>query len=307
MGWELETATCDDGSAVDAIEIESDETVICSFHNVRAAATGSIVIEKETRPGGDATSFAFTGDLGAFGLADGESKTVASLAVGTYVVAETAIDGWDTLSSCDDGSLVTAIDVAADEVVTCTFTNTKRPTLRIVKETDPASDPQDFAFTTVGSGLGVFSLDTDGTDGTLPASRPFVLLAGAYTVMEALPVTGWDFSQVSCASADGTSAVPLPSTTSSSVTVTLAVGDTVTCTYRNAKRARFKVVKTGAARHRPAPSRSTSRSAGMPRRRTLVRRSARVERTRRTAVVSRSHRSPIQRTPGRGPWDIPVL
>jgi hypothetical protein len=243
-GWVLESATCDDGSEVDAIDLEVGDVVTCTFHNVRTASSGSIVIRKTTRPAGDTTEFSFTGDLDAFKLADGGSKRFDGLALGTYAVAETAIDGWDTTASCDDGSPVTAIDVSADEVVTCTFVNTKRPTLRIVKETDPASDPQDFAYTTTGAGLVAFSLDTDAADTTLLASRSFVVQPGTYGVTETLPVNGWDFTRVTCVSANGTSTVPASSTTSAGVSVVLAPGDTVTCTYRNTKRTTFAVVKT---------------------------------------------------------------
>jgi len=243
-GWNLESASCDDGSLVDAIEIAAGEVVTCTFHNVRTAPTGSIVVKKTTIPAGDTTQFSFTGDLGPFAIGDGQSKEVDGLVLGTYAVAETAITGWDTTASCDDGSPITAIDVSANEVVTCTFVNTKRPTLRIVKETDPTSDPQDFAFTTTGSGLVSFSLDTDTGDSTLQAARQFLVVPGVYGITETLPVPGWDFTRVACLSAAGTSTVPPTSGTSAAVNVTLAPGDTVTCTYTNTKRASVAVIKT---------------------------------------------------------------
>ena len=58
-------------------------------------------------------------------------------------------------------------DLAAGEVVTCTFTNRKRGQIVAVKNAVP-DDPQDFAFT-AGGGLSpsAFSLDDD-ADGTLP-------------------------------------------------------------------------------------------------------------------------------------------
>jgi hypothetical protein len=128
--------------------------------------------------------------------------------------------------------------------VICTFTNTRRGTITVTKETLPASDPQDFAFTTTGGGLSAFSLDTDVADTAFPASRSFTLVPGQYSLTETLPIAGWDFTRVACISASGTSTVPAPSTSSASVSVALAAGYVVACTYRNTKRAGFAVVKT---------------------------------------------------------------
>jgi hypothetical protein len=345
-GWSLETATCDDGSPVEAIDLEAGETVTCTFHNARETATGTIVVAKTTDPTTSAATFEFTGDLGAFSLGHGATHTASDIPVGSYAIAETELAGWDLASAtCSDGSTIDAVDLDAGETVTCTFhnvqrgqlrirkvgvggsgnfdyttqsagaqgivglvtgatsaaqsvppgdyvftetavagwdvtgvacddsrsarpssgnasartatfaieagesvtctyTNTKRGTLTIAKETDPAVDPQDFAYTTTGDGLSAFSLDTEAGEATLPASRSFVLVPRAYSVTETLPVAGWDFTRVACVSASGSSTVPAPSTTSAAVSITLAAGDQVTCTYRNTKRARFGVIKT---------------------------------------------------------------
>jgi hypothetical protein len=345
-GWTLESATCDDGSGVGAIELEAGETVTCTFHNVRSEATGTIVIAKTTDPAGNATTFEFTGGLGEFSLGHLGTHEVRDLPVGTYAVAEAATTGWDLESAtCDDGSPVDAIDLAADETVTCTFvnvqrgqlqiskiaigaagtfdfsttaldaepviglasgatsapqalpagdyafsenavsgwdltaircddeqserpssgdvpsstatfsiepgesvtctfTNTKRATLVVVKSTDPVTDSQDFAFTTSGPGLTGFSLDTDGADQALPASRSFEVVPGAYSISETLPVAGWDFARVACVSSSGSSTVPAASSTVPLAMVTLAAGDTVTCTYGNVKRSSIAIAKT---------------------------------------------------------------
>ena len=55
-----------------------------------------------------------------------------------YSVAETVPGGWDqTSATCDDGSPVSNINVSAGETVTCTFTNTKRGTIVVVKDAAP--------------------------------------------------------------------------------------------------------------------------------------------------------------------------
>ncbi|WP_263405599.1 prealbumin-like fold domain-containing protein [Wenzhouxiangella sp. AB-CW3] len=37
-GWRLDSATCDDGSPVSAIELEAGESVTCTFNNSQRAA-----------------------------------------------------------------------------------------------------------------------------------------------------------------------------------------------------------------------------------------------------------------------------
>ena len=92
--------------------------------------------------------------------------------------------GWDqTSATCDDGSPVSNIDVAAGENVTCTFTNRKRGSVVVVEDSSP-NDPQDFSFT-AGGGLSPasFPLDDD-ADGTLSNTRTFddVPAGGGYSV-----------------------------------------------------------------------------------------------------------------------------
>ena len=64
------------------------------------------------------------------------------------------------------------LDVDAGETIVCDFENTKHASLTVVKETDPASDPQDFDFDLTGTGLATdLDLDTDATDANLTASH----------------------------------------------------------------------------------------------------------------------------------------
>ena len=97
--------------------------------------------------------------------------------------------GWDqTAATCDDGSPVSNIDVAAGETVTCTFANRKRGSIVVVEDAVP-NDAQDFSFTT-GGGLSpaAFDLDDD-SDGTLSNTRTFAdLVPGSgYSVSQATP------------------------------------------------------------------------------------------------------------------------
>jgi hypothetical protein len=136
-GWELTSATCSDGSPVNAIALSPNENVTCTFTNTK---DGSITIVKEV-VGAD-KDFSFTGEVNA-SLGDGESETV-SVAPGGYSVTEGA-DAAYALTSlvCDDqnstentGTRTATINVEAGEAVTCTFTNSELPTLTLVKTVD---------------------------------------------------------------------------------------------------------------------------------------------------------------------------
>jgi CSLREA domain-containing protein len=215
---------------------------------VLAPPSGRIVVKKVTRPAAASTAFDFIASYGpgSFTLKDGESNDSGPLSPGRYSVSEAAASGWDlTSATCDNSDRPSAITLGAGDLVTCTFTNTQRGSITITKVTDPASDPQDFAYTTTGAGLSSFSLDTDVSDGNLDSGRSFAgLVAGTFSVTETLPIAGWDFTEVACTSSLGTSTFPARSTTSATVHLVLAPGDHIACTYRNTKRASVAVVKT---------------------------------------------------------------
>jgi Prealbumin-like fold domain len=148
-GWDLTSATCDDGSPVTNIDVSAGETVTCTFTN---KARGTIKIKKVTNPASDTTtSFSYTaGGLSpsTFSLHNGDTQTFSNLVPGNgYSVAETSQTGWDlTSSSCDDGSPLTAIDVGPGETVTCTFTNTQRGSVSIHKQDDAGNALQGAVF-----------------------------------------------------------------------------------------------------------------------------------------------------------------
>ena len=116
-----------------------------------------------------------------------------------------------------------AVTIPTDSVPTDTT-----GTLTIIKDAVP-NDPQDFSFSTGGSGLTPFSLDDD-ADTTLANQRTFSgLIAGTYYVKEnAAP--GFDLTAITC-SAGGVRG------TADTVTITISPGANVTCTFTNTKRA----------------------------------------------------------------------
>jgi len=222
------------GTRTATISLKEGENVTCTFSNTQQ--TGTITVVKETIPDGSTQSFTFTPSWGSsFNLTDGGSQSSGPIPPGTYSVAETVPDGWDLTSAvCSDGSPVNAISLQVGENVTCTFSNTQRGSITVIKDAVP-DDAQDFAFTTTGDGLSGFSLDDD-ADGTLPNTTTFSNLApGAYTVTEAV-VDGWDLTVLACS--DGTT--DLATRTAS---ITLGAGENVTCTFTNTKRGKIIVVK----------------------------------------------------------------
>jgi uncharacterized repeat protein (TIGR01451 family) len=140
----VSTITCTDG--IDTIgpvsatsldlTVNKDDAWVCTITNT--IKPGTIIVDKVTDPVGDPTifSFALTGGPGSvnvpFSLADGQTFPSDALTPGTYSVTETLDDEFDTtvvcLSSKGNAETHTAIELDADETVTCTFTNKIRVT-----------------------------------------------------------------------------------------------------------------------------------------------------------------------------------
>jgi uncharacterized repeat protein (TIGR01451 family) len=119
----------------------------------------------------------------------------------------------------------------------CFHAEAPRGSITIIKDAVPNS-AQDFSFTT--SGLSTdqtgFKLDDD-NDPTLSNTRTFTsLVAGDYGVTESA-TTGWDFDSVSCT--QGASV----SKNGAAITIHLAAGENVTCTYKNRQRGTITVHK----------------------------------------------------------------
>ncbi|MBO1268557.1 DUF11 domain-containing protein [Arthrobacter cavernae] len=123
--------------------------------------------------------------------------------------------------------LVGTIDLDPGETVTCTYTNTQRSTIVIVKDAVP-DDDQDFTFNATGSPLPPsFILDDDAdatrsntfTSALLPAKQP-------YTVNE-VTVPGWTLDLATSACSNQAAV------TANGVSLTPAPGQTITCTFVN--------------------------------------------------------------------------
>ena len=167
-------------------------------------------------------------------------------------MTELAQAGWDLTSlviTGDDGDstkLGSTANLVLDpgENITVTYTNTKRGSIRVVKDTVP-NDPQDFTFaTSFGAN---FSLDDD-ADPTLPNTVTFNLAPGNYSVTE-LAQAGWDLTSLVITGDDGDSTKSGPT-----ANLVLDPGENITLTYTNAKpnTARQHPNRQGHCAERPA-------------------------------------------------------
>jgi len=147
--WSLDSITCSTGGVVDLVNKKATVTltagldVTCTFTN--KIKTGHIIIEKQTDPDGSTKSFEFNpswSDTNFF-LIDGQNIDSGALLPGTYSISELEPLGWDSTSSCDDGSTVDNISLQAGEIIKCTFTNIDLiPTILVTKVANPTVVPE---------------------------------------------------------------------------------------------------------------------------------------------------------------------
>ena len=197
-------------------------------HVGRPVPIGTIVVAKRTVPGSDSAQFAFSGDA-AGSIGDGERITVAGLEPGSYRSTEAVPAGWDLTSiACGDenssGDPATGsatFNLEAGETVVCTFTNTKRGTVVVEKQTVPDGTPGSFIFTGAAPG-------TIGDGGRLTSGG---LLPGTYSAQEADPGPGFELESIACddENSGGEEA-------SRTATIRLEPGETVKCVFTNSKR-----------------------------------------------------------------------
>ncbi|HVF80163.1 MAG TPA: hypothetical protein VNA28_17855, partial [Solirubrobacteraceae bacterium] len=166
---------------------------------------------------------------GTFSLTDGGTEG-RDVKPGTYTATESLKSGWElTGLTCSDQNSTTnkagrtaTLDISPGETVTCTFTNTKDGKLVVEKQTLPDGDPATFGFTTSAPGGGTFAL----TDG---ARQSRDVKPGTYTATEnAAP--GYTLDTLACSDQNSTT-----SKADRTATFDISPGETVTCTFTNAK------------------------------------------------------------------------
>jgi hypothetical protein len=150
-----------------------------------------------------------------FGL--GDPGQVNLTAGAGYSVSEDSQAAWDTEVACTGSGGAedpNNIDVAPNEEVVCTFTNTERGNIEVEKQTLPDGSPQTFEF--AGDLAGII-----GDGGVLSAQ----VLPGQYSTTETEP-SGWDLINIVCD--DGNS-----SGAGTTATYNVEPGETVRCVFTN--------------------------------------------------------------------------
>jgi hypothetical protein len=232
-------------NALRYVDLDLDEGEIqnCTFTN---SASGSITIIKDAVPN-DAEDFSFstTGGLtpSTFDLDDdgdngntlSNTRLFSSVAPGMYTVTEGAETGFDLTNlacsggagtSTDLGMRKATIDLGAGENVTCTFTNTKRGAIKIVKNT--VGGDGTFTFNPTGFNGGS-SFDLMTAANTAMQTFENIAPGSGYSISETVP-TGWDLTSFTCDNGNIGA-------------ITVAAGATTTCTATNTKRGAIKIVK----------------------------------------------------------------
>ncbi|MEK7642426.1 MAG: hypothetical protein AAB392_01385 [Patescibacteria group bacterium] len=222
--WQLESATCSDQSPVNAIVVSPGEIVTCTFVNEEL---NKITLIKNT-VGSDGTfDFTMTGDTLA---PSAELTTVAGTKTqvfedidqdNEYTISETVPAGWVlTSATCTGDESPESITPEPGEDVTCTFTNTKLPTLTLQKTVikDNGGSALDTDWTLSANGPTPIS----GIEGNANVTNKIVSI-GSYDLSETNGPTGYTPSAWVCTGGsqnDGD-------------TVTLAAGQNVTCVITN--------------------------------------------------------------------------
>ena len=222
-----------------SIERETNGNYGSSIDAVKTYVAGNIIIKKETIPDVNSQVFEFNPNWSTtnFNLSNGGSTNSGSLAPGTYYVEEILPSGWDLTSIvCDDtdsgvsasAGNTASVVLAANETVTCTFTNTKLPTLEIKKILVPST------------ANGTFDLKIDGTVyasavGHNGTTGPQIVSIGSHTFREsAAGGTNMNVYKVVYGGDTGCG---------TDGSITLAAGENKVCTITNYAKGTIQITK----------------------------------------------------------------
>jgi hypothetical protein len=130
-GWELTSATCDDGSDPSAIDLAPGEIVTCTFNDKLLQGTLTLVKTVANDNGGSATADDFQAYIDGSQVAWGEVNT---LIAGTYTASEDELPGYAASDWGGDCAADGTVTVEPGVNKTCTITNDDiAPTLTLVK------------------------------------------------------------------------------------------------------------------------------------------------------------------------------
>ncbi|TCK08771.1 MSCRAMM family protein [Marinobacterium mangrovicola] len=209
-GWDLTGLYCEDdttgvtggstsvdlGAGEVTVSIDNGETVSCYYTNTRR---GYIRLHKETIPDGAEGLFHFDGYLNG-DIGDGGSIPASGYQEvqpnGLYTSTEIVPDGWDlTNISCVETKVENTgiyyqtssvqFNVQPGEYIDCTFTNTKRGDVDLIKLANGVETSTPYNFTLVGPGVNTSDNTTPVIDFGHPDPADMWLLPNAtYTICE---------------------------------------------------------------------------------------------------------------------------
>lgn len=233
-GWKQGSQTCDGvGNTPSSITVGSGETVTCTFVNKKLA---TITLVKNT-VGGDGTfDFVMTGTTLP---SSAQLTTVGGTTQqtfnnidpdNTYSITETPIPaGWDlTASTCTGTNTPSSITPNNGEVITCTFTDTRRASFSLEKISDPSSGsfqfdltgPQSFNTSTIFTPSGLWNLSN--------------LLPGPYFLIEKiLSPENWTGSQDIACNGNGNNDPFSSLVNENPFALTLNPGEDMSCIVNN--------------------------------------------------------------------------
>ena len=201
-GWVLESATCDNGDDPSDIDLPASTIVTCTFVNAPAPERGTIIVKKVTAPSGDDTEFGFEFGETDFTLSDGQSegRSTTSMPGPTRSPRIRPRAGISPRRRAPTRAIPTRSSCAAGETVTCMFTNTKRGTIIVEKQTSPDKAPREASRSPVMPQ----ARSVTAARSSSPTSIP-----GTYTSTEA-ESQGWCLTHIACDDADSTGSVGTP-------------------------------------------------------------------------------------------------
>lgn len=234
-GWDLTSVVCNDSNSTGDVgtrtanfNVESGETVTCTFTNTKRA---HIIIKKDAVPDSNTQAFTFNNNFGngspsTFNLTDtttaGLPSYDAEVLPGKYAVSENSVPtGWKLDgTSCDQAETVSDIDVASGETVTCTFTNVKLAKITLVKNTIGGNGTFDFVMTGTSLPLSAQLTTSGGTDSEIFNN---IDPDNTYSITETPIPAGWAKTSATCDNQDPVTAI------------TPNAGEEIICTFTNNK------------------------------------------------------------------------
>jgi hypothetical protein len=226
------------GTAFNAgsVTVPSGTNVVCTITNNDQAAHLIVIKHVINDNGGTAVASAFTNTIGGVTAVGGQAVTGAESpgvdktlsTVGAYTVTEGAHVGYTVSYSTDCNGTI-----ALGETKTCTVTNDDQPATLIVKKI-VIGDGATFDFTGTGTGItpSPFTIAVaSNSNNTQTFSN---ISAGTKTITE-LAETGYLLTDLGCTTNDNTTpdGVIYDPALTSTVSTTLTLGGTVTCTFIN--------------------------------------------------------------------------